>query len=189
MPKETFFNLNSEKRNAIIETLHEEFTSKPFQQATVKSIVEKLQIPRGSFYQYFESLQDSYFYLLSETTLDIHLLFIKSFEENNGDISLALYDFGKKVSNELFDPRTYELYKNKYLCWNAELEKNWLEYCKHSEQVFYRKKNNLNKELVFFIKAIVHDLIERNFKEGWTKIKFQKIYTIHTTWIKEGVLQ
>lgn len=51
MPKVTFFNLSKEKRKKIVEVLTEEFEKKNIQEATVKEIVQKLGIARGSFYQ------------------------------------------------------------------------------------------------------------------------------------------
>ena len=61
MPKATFFNLSNEKRKKIVKVLTEEFEKKNIQEATVKEIVQKLGIARGSFYQYFETLEESYF--------------------------------------------------------------------------------------------------------------------------------
>ena len=63
MPKDTFYNLDQEKKQKVINVLHEEFSQKPFSEVNVKSIVEKIGIARGSFYQYFENLEDSYFYI------------------------------------------------------------------------------------------------------------------------------
>lgn len=57
MAKDTFYNLNEEKQDRIFKVLKDEFESKPFNEVTVKSIVEKLSIARGSFYQYFTTLR------------------------------------------------------------------------------------------------------------------------------------
>lgn len=66
MPKETFFNLDEKKKENILEVLVDEFSAKPFKDVTVKSIVDRLKIAKGSFYQYFEDLEDSYFYILNQ---------------------------------------------------------------------------------------------------------------------------
>ncbi len=63
MPSQTFFNLPEEKRTRILDAAIEEFSSKAFNDASVASIIEKAEIPRGSFYQYFTDLKDLYKYL------------------------------------------------------------------------------------------------------------------------------
>ncbi|WP_049944401.1 TetR/AcrR family transcriptional regulator [Anaerococcus provencensis] len=57
MAKDTFYNLEEEKRAKITEVLISEFSQKPFADVSVKTIVERLGIARGSFYQYFEDLE------------------------------------------------------------------------------------------------------------------------------------
>ena len=57
MPKTTFFNLKDDKKAQIVQSLIKEFEAKTMSEATVKDIVEALEIPRGSFYQYFFSLE------------------------------------------------------------------------------------------------------------------------------------
>ncbi len=64
MPKETFFNLPAEKRDAICETAVTEFAAHPYEQASVNRIVAQAGIAKGSFYQYFENKKDLFLYLL-----------------------------------------------------------------------------------------------------------------------------
>ena len=58
MPKETFLKLPEEKKDKIIKAAKKEFARVPFEQTSIKNIVEDADIPRGSFYQYFESKED-----------------------------------------------------------------------------------------------------------------------------------
>ena len=58
MPKETFMNLPDAKKNKIIRAAKKEFERVPYEQASIKNIVEDANIARGSFYQYFESKED-----------------------------------------------------------------------------------------------------------------------------------
>ena len=53
MCTETFLRLPEEKRNRFLEAAWEEFTSVPFEEASINKIVRRAKIPRGSFYQYF----------------------------------------------------------------------------------------------------------------------------------------
>ena len=65
MPKQTFFNLPEEKRNHIIEVSIDEFTKAPYQNISINHLIRSMNIPTGSFYQYFEDKKDLYFYILS----------------------------------------------------------------------------------------------------------------------------
>lgn len=64
MPKNTFFNLSEEKHNRIVEASIEEFSSNPYEVASINQIVKHSGIAKGSFYQYFENKEDLYKYLV-----------------------------------------------------------------------------------------------------------------------------
>ncbi len=64
MPKETFFNLPDEKRQAITDILMEEFSEHDYKSVSISRIVARAGIAKGSFYQYFEDKKDCYLYLL-----------------------------------------------------------------------------------------------------------------------------
>ena len=53
MPTSTFFNLPPPKRERLLRAAVEEFSRKPFGEASINRIVQKAEISRGSFYQYF----------------------------------------------------------------------------------------------------------------------------------------
>ncbi len=58
MPTDTFFNINEDKRERIIEAGIAEFSRNSFGDASISNIIEMAEIPRGSFYQYFDDLKD-----------------------------------------------------------------------------------------------------------------------------------
>lgn len=60
MPKATFFNLPSEKRDRIIEIIIDEFYENTYETASINQIVKTAEIAKGSFYQYFEDKLDIY---------------------------------------------------------------------------------------------------------------------------------
>jgi AcrR family transcriptional regulator len=64
MPKETFFNLPGDKRQAILDLAIEEFASHDYKNASISRIVERAGIAKGSFYQYFADKKDLYLYLV-----------------------------------------------------------------------------------------------------------------------------
>lgn len=64
MPKQTFLNLASGRRQSFIEASLKEFGSRDFHSASISSILDRLQIAKGSFYQYFQNKEDLYRYLI-----------------------------------------------------------------------------------------------------------------------------
>ena len=187
MPKQTFYNLSEDKRKLIDEVLKDEFSTKPYKDCNVKNIVERLSIARGSFYQYFDDLMDSYFYILDKETKDVHLLFMSVLKKNNNDVSRALDAFGDEVCDVIFEDGEYNLYKFRYLYWNSELEDGWKAKKKEYYAIFHNDKSSIDHELIYFMKAIVHGLIERNFKEEWSRDVFIEKYNLHINWLKRGV--
>ena len=65
MPKQTFLNLPTEKRQQIVDAAVEEFAANGLENASTNRIVANSGISKGSFYQYFEDKQDVFDYLVS----------------------------------------------------------------------------------------------------------------------------
>lgn len=189
MPKEVFYNLAKEKQEKIIFVLKEEFKAKPFQKVNVKEIVEKAGIARGSFYQYFENLEDAYFTILDKETVDIHKLFMKMFLLKNRNLSEALIAYGHEIADILFDENTYMIYKNRYLYWNEDLNHSWEASHKNQEELFkdMSDKGLMDLEKIHFVKSVIHSLIQRLFRESWSKEEFIEKYIKHLSWIEKGV--
>lgn len=192
MAKETFNNLHKEKQQKILQVLKAEFKDKPFHEVHIKGIVEELGIARGSFYQYFENLEDSYFTLLSEETTDIHSIFLSTLEEAQHDLFLALDHYGKKIAKIIFD-ENYGLYKHRFLYWTQDLDAGWRRFQsneKNKNQVHEKILNISPKnhsEEMNFVKAVIHSLIQRIFLESWSKEEFLTHYAQQVSWMKKGV--
>ena len=58
MPKDTFFRLPDDKRNRILKGAKKEFYNCTFSEASINRIIKDAEIPRGSFYQYFDDKVD-----------------------------------------------------------------------------------------------------------------------------------
>lgn len=63
MPKTTFYNLEKEKQDRIIDAAIDEFANHPLSLVKLSNIIKKAKIPRGSFYQYFDDKNDLYIYI------------------------------------------------------------------------------------------------------------------------------
>lgn len=192
MGKDTFHNLSSEKREKILDVMRTVFRKKPFNEVTVKEIVEESGIARGSFYQYFDDLQEAYFVILNSELGDIHGLFIDVFREENGDIRAALVEYGKKLRKLLFDPKTYNIYKNYFIYWNENIDREWEAWKTDKEN---RDKDsihdimniNFDIEKINYIKGVVHNLIKRIYMENWSEAEFSKKYDMYINWILGGI--
>ena len=64
MPKQTFLNLPTEKRETIMNAAIEEFAEYGLENASTNRIVKNSGIAKGSFYQYFEDKQDVFMHML-----------------------------------------------------------------------------------------------------------------------------
>ena len=96
MPKSTFYNLNIEKREKIEKAIRNEFGKKSFSKASISNIIEEANIPRGSFYQYFEDKEDAIKYVISNFIEVEKRQMEKILEENNGDIfetAIGIYQY------------------------------------------------------------------------------------------------
>ena len=89
MAKQTFLNLPEQKQKTIFKALKKEFSSVPLKDALVSNIIKDAKIPRGSFYQYFNDIEDSYYYVIDEYSKDIKKYLLDQIKNNNGDIILS----------------------------------------------------------------------------------------------------
>lgn len=187
MPKQTFFNLNENKKNKIYKTLVFYFEKNQLKNATVKEIIDLLNLPRGSFYQYFESINDAYFYILENELSDIHISFIKLLKKSDMNLVKALDSFGEIISREIFDKNNYALYKNRYLSLDLDLESKWVLYWSKNNNLDEKTISLYKNEKMEFIRSIIHSLIQRSFKESWDKRVFIEKYNQYIKWIKGGI--
>lgn len=195
MPKETFKNLPGKKQRLILETIKREFEEHSIMDASVKDIVTALGISRGSFYTYFENLEESYFTILELETIETHELFLRTFREKKGDLFKALDQYGRELAQELFKKDKYALYRNRFLYWTTELDALWKKYYQDHQnekrvevEAELRQNNDTKmKEVMNYVRAIVHELIKRAFLEKWDSEAFLAHYENQMSWMKNGL--
>jgi AcrR family transcriptional regulator len=81
MPKATFLNLSSSKKQRILEILLQNFSNRHMQ-VKVADIVEGIGMSRGAFYKYFEDLEDAYTYTIHHYSVYVHHNILKSISNN-----------------------------------------------------------------------------------------------------------
>ncbi|MBD5162200.1 MAG: TetR/AcrR family transcriptional regulator [Oscillibacter sp.] len=95
MPTSTFFNLPPPKRERLMRAAVEEFTQKPFNEVSINRIIQAAEIPRGSFYQYFEDKTDLFRFILAYFNQRLAEVILFSLDASGGDLlaaPLTLFD-------------------------------------------------------------------------------------------------
>jgi len=113
IPTKTFFNLKKEKQDRITSAALTEFSKRCFEQAKLSNIIRNSDIPRGSFYQYFDNKKDLYLYIF-KIIGDKKIEYMKELLLNEKEIPFLelfriLYSQGIKFSLE--HPQYIEVFK------------------------------------------------------------------------------
>lgn len=82
MPKNTFYNLSEEKKQRVIDGAKKAFSEKKYKDVTIDSIVAYAQIPKGSFYQYFNNKDDLFKYLFRDLGISKKKELIEELEDS-----------------------------------------------------------------------------------------------------------
>lgn len=122
MPKPTFLNLPSEKQTVLINAAKKEFSRVPMHEASISNIVKEAEIPRGSFYQYFEDKEDVFVYVLEVESERVIHLFYSILKINNGDLFESFKDWFKSILIELEEPENYQFFRNAIMNMSYRLE-------------------------------------------------------------------
>ncbi len=109
MPKKTFFNLPEEKKKKILKSADKEFSRVPIEKVSIQNIIEQAEIPRGSFYQYFEDKEDLFDYMMNIKIGDIEKKINEMIKKEDGNIikiCINMYDqmiqMGQERKNNKF---------------------------------------------------------------------------------------
>ncbi len=72
-PKQTFINLPEDKKQRVIESAVQEFSERGYQQASINSMVSRLNIAKGSMYQYFENKKGLFLFVFNQAISIVRL--------------------------------------------------------------------------------------------------------------------
>lgn len=86
MPKSTFYRISEEKQNRIMNAARNEFLSVPYSEVSINRIIKEAEIPRGSFYQYFDGKEDLFYFVLQENKNSLLRTVTREIEKTDGDI-------------------------------------------------------------------------------------------------------
>lgn len=97
MPTTTFLNLPKKKQDIIIEASIKEFNRVLLKDASINKIIKDAKISRGSFYNYFEDINDLYIYTLNSYKKNIFEIFKTTIENKKGNLIESTKEIFKKI--------------------------------------------------------------------------------------------
>ena len=95
MPSERFYNLPQHKRERIVEAAYEELSKVSYDKLSINKIIKTAEIPRGSFYEYFDDKDDLLMFLMKNFSEFIESAINRALAEHDGDVFavvLSIYD-------------------------------------------------------------------------------------------------
>lgn len=101
MPSETFFRLPAEKQQRLLDAARLEFSRVSLAEASISNIIRTAEIPRGSFYQYFENKEDLYFYYFATIRQKMDVQLKAQLKASKGDILEGIREFFPVVLNSI----------------------------------------------------------------------------------------
>ncbi|HDX9703424.1 TPA: TetR family transcriptional regulator [Bacillus thuringiensis] len=200
MPKQTFFNLASEKKEALIQAAMKEFSRVPLFEASISNIIKDAGIPRGSFYQYFEGKEDVFFFLLDEYSKRDNEKFISILKEKDGDLFDAYIELYQYMLTKFQNLENRNFFRNAFLNMNYKVENtltrnvNEENYKSRLSEIMVlintEKLNIIEEGEIFHIMKIIMMVAFQNLIQSFAKeIPFDesvKNYALELSLLKKG---
>ena len=118
MPSERFYNLPEEKRERIVDAAYEELSKVPYDKLSINKIIKTADIPRGSFYEYFDDKDDLLMFIMKNFSETVSEDIEASFRKNGGDVFAVaedMYDsitgYAKQSSHKKVCINTFRCFK------------------------------------------------------------------------------
>lgn len=161
MPSQTFMNLKEEKRQKLMDAAMKEFSSVTLEKVSINKIVANAQIPRGSFYMYFDDKYDLFYYIIISYQDRLLHIIKNALIKNNGNMRDSFLDLYDELSYKMMQVDLKIFLKNAY---NYMCQKNiFLE--DPGRNIFERVEPLIKKEgisttdLEFIFGMFMHNLI------------------------------
>ena len=198
MAKQTFLNLPEDKRNMVVNALKKEFSRVPLKDALVSNIIIDAKIPRGSFYQYFNDIEDAFYYIIGEYSKDIKRQLLEHLEKNKGDIILSYRELYLYILNVIDNPDDKEYFENIFLNMNYEIEKMFTPNFNDGLNLILNhvdiSKLNISSKfglgyILDIIESIMMTNIIQSYKRNLSKEKNKEIFERELALVCAGILK
>ncbi len=197
MPKTLFHDLTPEKQSVIFHAGLTEFSTNPFDDASINQIVKRAGIARGSFYLYFEDKEDLFFYILETLLTEKLSRFIPTvLHEDSPDLFGSYRTVFGFLLTVLDDPEYYPFFASVYRHINYRInaritvmiEKFRTQYLYQNSRLAEKERPWL-MEMVAVMGLIHRDLLERKVAEAWSMEQTMAIYDLRMSLLSKGDLQ
>ncbi|AXI00167.1 TetR/AcrR family transcriptional regulator [Sporosarcina sp. PTS2304] len=128
MPKQTFYNLPLNKQQILLDAAMKEFSRVPLHEAVISNIIKYAEISRGSFYQYFENLEDVFFYILDEHVKLHHKRFTLQLQQNNGDLLETFLNIFQSMLEDFQSEENRIFFRNAFLNMSHKMERAFTDH-------------------------------------------------------------
>jgi AcrR family transcriptional regulator len=173
-----------------------EFSRAPLSTASVANIIKDAGIPRGSFYQYFDDLEDIFYYILTNHSKDIRERLTKNLVQYKGDIIKSFADLYQYILDKVNEKGNEFYFKNIFLNMDYKLEKMFLPNLEDNLNEIIQLANidvlNINSRLqLIYILEIIEALMMRNlvqaFQRNVSQEKNIEIFIKELLLVRDGV--
>lgn len=162
MIKKTFFNLPTEKRDRIIREIKREFADYQVDKISINRIIQRANISRGSFYQYFDDKADLVTVVTSEFSDYMYNVISQSMRNSGGDVFRLPMDMFNGTMEFVQRGDNFAIYKNLF----ANIKANGDDLCeyfgclskeklKRLEDMVNKGQNNMNQKESAALKEIL----------------------------------
>lgn len=198
MVKQTFLNLSTEKQDRILKAAKNEFSRAPLSDASVANIIKEAGIPRGSFYQYFDDLEDMFYYILEDYSKDVKQKLTNNLVYYKGDIIKSFANLYQYILDIISDSDSEQYFKNIFLNMDYKLQKMFLPNLEDNLNEIIQLINieplNLDSRLqVIYILEIIEAIMMHNlvqvFQRSVSKEKNVEIFIKELLLIRDGILK
>lgn len=203
MPKQTFFNLPEDKKEKIIRAARKEFSRVSLYEASISNIIKEAEIPRGSFYQYFDNKEDVFFLVLENIREVIESKFKYFLNQTKGDLIEAFIFHNEYLLQSFIHAEDRNFFKNTFLNMNHKMSQTLAPDFKEErkgekikeiiEQIDTSKLKITKSDDVLIIFKILKNLTMSNLVESFAKQlaveDSVKAYNKQIELIKKGIFK
>ena len=198
MPKKTFFNLPDEKKQAVINASKKEFSRVSLADALVANIIVDANIPRGSFYQYFEDIEDCFYFIVDEYSKNIKTKLMSNLKDYNGDIVKSYRDLFIYILDMIDNEENKDYFENLFLNMNYKTQKmftpnfndglNYMLNLVDVSKLNIQSKFGMGYILDIIESVMMHNIME-SYKRNFGKEKNIEIFEKEISLIVNGIVK
>lgn len=161
MPSQTFLNLKEEKKKKLMNAALKEFSSATLEKASINKIVAEAQIPRGSFYMYFDDKYDLFDYIILRYQDRLLHIIKKALIKKNGNIRETFIDLYDELANKMKQVDLKIFLKNvySYMCQKNIFLEDPGRCIFHEVESLIQKEGIITTDLEFIFGVFMHNLI------------------------------